>query len=373
MKKRDLKNILVPVDFSPISEGAIETAQRLAMRSGATVHLVHVHEYFYSVGFMTPGAPVPASMITFRQDDADRAQKQLANLAKNHGIPITNCYVRNDIPVFNGVCKAAKQTDADLIVLQTHGRTGIARIFEGSQAERIVQHSPCPVLVVRERRRKTNRISSRAKTSDSIDTILVPVDFSRSSFKALEYAIDFADRVAARLVVFHSVHLDLAFTADGYAMCDLSALIDGARRNAEKQMQEFVRSAKFRAVKFETAFKMGSPALEICNFAEKRDVDLIITATHGRTGLKHMLMGSVAERVVRHAQRPVLVVPSHPAARSTRLTPATRQDHQASHPGTGKSSRSTGRLTKRNSNLLEHPFPERRKTNKFRESHAREG
>ena len=166
MKKHDLQNILVPVDFSPMSERAIETAQQLARRSGAAVHLVHVHEYFYPAGFMVPGAPVPPSMITFSQDDADRVRKQLAELAASHGIPITNCYVRNDIPVFNGVCKVARQIEADLIVLQTHGHTGITRFFEGSHAERIVQHSPCPVLVARKTEEK-GRASSIGRKSGS--------------------------------------------------------------------------------------------------------------------------------------------------------------------------------------------------------------
>lgn len=374
MKQRDLKNILVPVDFSPIAEGAIETAKRLARHSGAAVHLVHVHEYFYPAAFMVFGAPVPPAMITFSQDDAARVRKQLVELAASHGIPITNCYVRNDIPVFTGVCKVAKQIEADLIVLQTHGHTGMARFFEGSHAERIVQHSPCPVLVARKQKRKAGRISAGARSEGTIDSILVPVDFSRSSFEALEYAIGFADRVAGRLIVFHAVHLDLAFTADGYAMCDLSVLIEGARKNAEKQMQELVRLAKFRGVKFETVVKVASPALEICGFADERDVDLIITATHGRTGLKHLLMGSVAEQVVRRARQPILVVPSHPETRTAKLSPATRRDQQSiSPPAKNKAApTSTQRLAKRSRSLLEHPFPERRKTNKFRESHSRQ-
>lgn len=372
MKQRDLKNVLVPVDFSPMSEGAIETAKRLAQHSGAAVHLVHVHEYFYPAAFMVPGAPIPPAMIAFSQDDAARVRKQLVELAASHGIPITNCYVRNDIPVFNGVCKAAKQIEAGLIVLQTHGHTGMVRFFEGSHAERIVQHSPCPVLVARKQKRKARRISAGARSEGSIDSILVPVDFSRSSFEALEYAIDFADRVAARLIVFHAVNLDLAFTADGYAMCDLSVLSEGARKNAEKQMQELVRLAKFRGVKFETAVKVGSPVVKICGFAEEREVDLIITATHGRTGLKHLLMGSVAEQVVRHARPPVLVVPSHPETRTSRLSPATRRDQQSVNQSAKDTMAptSTRRVAKGGRNLLEHPFPERRKTNKFRESHS---
>ena len=372
MKRRDLRNILVPIDFSKTSTRSIETAQRLAQRFSAIIHLVHVHEYYYPVGFIAPGAPVPMSMITCRQEDADRIRKQLGALARKHGIPITNCYIRNDTPVFNGVCKVARQIGADLIVMQTHGRTGIRRFFEGSHAERIVQHSPCPVFVARERRRRASRIPSGVKPTESIDSVLVPVDFSQSSFEALEYAIQFAERVAAQLIVFHSVYLDYAYTADGYAMVDLSNLIENARREADEQMHKFVRLAKFRGVQFETVVTLAPPGPDICGFAEQRDVDLIITATHGRTGLKHLLMGSVAERIVRHAHQPVLVVPSHPEMRTAKLTRATRADQQAMTPSARKpSAPATGRVKKGSQSLSEHPFPERRKTNKFRESHSR--
>jgi nucleotide-binding universal stress UspA family protein len=371
MKNRDFKNILVPVDFSGATERAIETAQKLSRRSGAAIHLVHVDEYYYPVGFMAPGAPVPMSMITFREDNAERIRKELGALARKFEIPTINCYIRNDHPVFNGVCKVARQIEADLIVLQTHGRTGFTRFFEGSHAERIVQHSPCPVLVARKRRRKVGRPSG-ADTTGSIDSILVPVDFSQCSFEALEYAIQFAERVAAHLIVFHAVYLDSAYTADGYAMVDLSALIDRARKDAELEMQKFVRLAKFRGVKVETVVTLAPPGPDICGFAEKRDVDLIIIATHGRTGLKHLLMGSVAEHVVRHARQPVLVVPSHPETRMARLTRETRRNQRTIAEPARKHSlqASIGGLTKRNRKLVEHAFPERRKVNKFRESHA---
>ena len=154
-------------------------------------------------------------------------------------------------------------------------------------------------------------------------------------------------------------------------MYDLSALKEAAREDAEEQMAKFVRLAKFRGIKFETAVKVGPPVAEIRAFAEQRDVDLIITATHGRTGFKHLLMGSVAEQMVRYARRPVLVVPSHPEVRVARLT-GTRRAQQSLGQGTKSrvSLSSTKRPANRDRKPLAHPFPERRKTNKFRESHS---
>ncbi len=84
-------------------------------------------------------------------------------------------------------------------------------------------------------------------------------------------------------------------------------------------MRKLVRTVNFGGVKVETVFTEGSPVLDICAFAKDHNVDLIITSTHGLTGFKHVLIGSIAEKVVRHAPRSVLVVPSHPQIRKTNL------------------------------------------------------
>ncbi len=369
MKKVSIRNILVPVDFSALSILAIETAQRLGQRFGATIHLVHVHEFYYPAGFIAPGSAVPtAPMITFQEDATRRVTDELRALAEKHGIPAVNCYVRQDIPIFNEICAVAKEIAADLIVTPTHGRTGLKHVFLGSTAERLVQHSPCPVFVARQRKGKRT-IARRSNGRSSIDTILVPVDFSECSRAGLRYAIEFASKVAAKIVVLHVVELGQSFTADGYAMYDLSPYREQARAGGEQQMAGFLRSVKFGGVKFESKVLAEQTLDGICDTAEEINADLIITATHGRTGLDHLLIGSTAEKVVRHAPCSVLVVPSHPQVRAATL-----------RAGLGKASQKLARpitpvwnktadSSKRSSKLTRHAFPERRRTNKFRESH----
>ena len=368
MKKFRVRRILVPIDFSKMSILAIETAKRLAQRFEATIDLVHVYELDYPAGFIAPAPPLmPYPVVAYDAGAERKIGERLRALAAQYDLPNEACHVGSGAPAFDEICRLARELMANLIVLPTHGYTGLKHVFLGSTAERVIQHSPCPVFVARERGKKRSRISS----SGSINSILVPVDFSQCSFQALEYAIEFAERVAARLIVFHAVHLGYALTADGYGMYDLSAVQDAARKDAERQMEEFLRLAKFRGVKFETVVKDGPPVSEICEFAEQRDVDLIITATHGRTGFKHLLMGSVAEQIVRYAHRPVLVVPSHPEVRAALSTRAPRRARQPK----GRSAKRKTLLiaserAKKDRRLIPHPFPERRKTNKFRESHS---
>ncbi len=366
MKKTNVRNILVPIDFSGLSDPAIEIAKGLARRFEATVHLAHVHQFYYPAGFMAPGTFAPMSFRTYREAAARHLTRKLAALAKRHGLKSTDCHLRNgDAPIFDEICRLARDIPSDLIVMSTHGYTGITHFFEGSNAERIVQHAPCPVLV----RKQTSR-GGLKKELDRIDKILVPVDFSRCSFEALKYAIRFADKVAAKILVFHAVSFGFAYTADGFAMYDLSALQETARKGAERAMTRFVREAKFVGVKFETVVTIGSPVDDICALTEKKNVDLIITATHGCTGFRHVMIGSTAEKLVRRADRPVLVVPSHPDVRAASVLHDVRQ----AEPRTVLARKqrplmSRGASRKKASISLAHPFPERRKTNKFRESH----
>jgi len=120
----------------------------------------------------------------------------------------------------------------------------------------------------------------------------------------------FAARHVSRLHLFRR----------GTGIYDIPGLQKAARKNAERKMRDLDLSVNFGAVKFATTFTDGSPAIDICAFAKGHDVDLIITSTHGFTGFRNVLIGSVAEQVVRHAPCWVLVVPSHPHVRAAHLT-----------------------------------------------------
>src|SRR4029453_7147444 len=159
----------------------------LARRFAASIHLAHVRQFDYA-GFSAPAPPVvPFSLITYEQEGEKRVLKELNALAREDGVSSANCHVLSGAPPFDEICRLAQQIPADLIVMPTHGYTGLKHVFLGSTAERVVQHSPCPVFVVRPRKRK----SKTGRTSPA-HTILVPVDFSGCSRGGLRYAIGFA-------------------------------------------------------------------------------------------------------------------------------------------------------------------------------------
>jgi nucleotide-binding universal stress UspA family protein len=361
MKKLSIQNIVVPIDFSRMSVQALKSASRLAQRFSASIHLAHVRQFNYA-DFVAPAPPiVPFSFMPYEHDGGGGIVRELNALARKCGISSPICHVLSGAPPFDEICRLAQEIPADLIVMPTHGRTGLTHVFLGSTAERVVQHSQCPVFVVREKKQR-----SKARPWPSINTILVPVDFSSCSREGLRYAIEFANEVGAKVTLLHATYLGYIYSSEGTAIYDVPGLQEAARKNAERQMRKVVRAAKFGRVKYEIAFTDGSPALDICAFAKNHAIDLIITSTHGLTGLKHVLIGSTAEQVVRHAACPVLVVPSHPQTRMAHL-PKIRVTTIQQQP---RESPRGEVLTKKDRKLAAHAFPERRKANKFRESHS---
>jgi nucleotide-binding universal stress UspA family protein len=315
MKRLNIQNIIIPIDFSKMSVQAIQTARQLARRFNASIHLAHVRQFNYAADFVAPVPPmVPFSIMPYEQKGEQIALKELKKVANECGVSSASCDVLSGAPPFDEICRLGQTIPADLIVMPTHGRTGLKHVFLGSTAERIVQHSSCPVLVTRGRAAKSRNGSQRG-----MKTILVPVDFSSCSREGLRYAIAFANEFGARIILLHATYLGYIYSCEGTAVHDIPSLQKAARKTAERKMRELVRSLDFGAVKFETAFTDGSPVTDICAFAKDHNVDLIITSTHGFTGFTHVLIGSIAEQVVRYAPCSVLVVPSHPHVRAANL------------------------------------------------------
>src|SRR6266508_1865317 len=188
MKKLTFRNILVPTDFSTMSIDAIATAKRLAQRFNATAHVVHVNQ------FAEPSASLA---------------EQSRIVAKTTGLSprVQRPLVRGAAP-FHEICNLAHEIPADLMVMPTHGYTGLKHVFLGSTAERVVQHSAGPVFVVRNKKQ-------RSKTGPrlSIGTIVVPVDFSSCSREGLQYAIRFAKEFGARIILVHATYLGYIYSS----------------------------------------------------------------------------------------------------------------------------------------------------------------
>jgi nucleotide-binding universal stress UspA family protein len=141
-----------------------------------------------------------------------------------------------------------------------------------------------------------------------VKTILVPSDFSEYADYAFTWALEMAEKWGAKVVVVNAAPMfsHLAYPESVY-MLDLAKMEAELIADAEKKLREFIAKKGTSGVTVETRAVMGDPFWEICKAAEQNHADLIVMGSHGRTGLAHVLLGSVAERVVRHAPCPVLV------------------------------------------------------------------
>jgi len=141
-----------------------------------------------------------------------------------------------------------------------------------------------------------------------IDHILVPLDFSIHSQRALQHAVLFAQQFDATLTLLHVVEPVVYPAEFGYAPVAIDTLNRSSVTTAQERLVEFIDKKVPAEVRSEMLVKAGSAFDEITRTAREIGADLIIVSTHGYTGLKHVLLGSTAERVVRHAPCPVLVL-----------------------------------------------------------------
>ena len=304
-----LRRILVPIDFSPESLKTLRYAKRLSERFGAKLHLVHVLTPLSS-SFVPRRTPLPP--ISSQELAAD-ARERLRELAAEFSLPMRpRPYSVASGRIADEISNVARVTRAELIAIATRGYTGLKRAFLGSTTESVVRSAPCPVLVVRENERRSE--SQRARKAPlEFRKILVPLDFSEASRLGLEYALSFAQKFHATLVLFHAVVVSGLVLSSRYTAVQLPTLIATQQDHAKREMEELRKVISQRGGAVEVKIVVGSPVEQIAKQVARAGVDVIITSTHGRSGLSRAFIGSTAERIVRYATCPVLVVPNRAA------------------------------------------------------------
>jgi len=285
------KRILVPTDFSEPSKRAITYAVALAAKFSGRVSLIHIEPSAWPADVDT------LPLIIKRRNYLDAAQAWLEKF-RDKALPPTQ---RGDVFVATGtpyseVVRHAQANATDLIVVATHGYTGLKHMLLGSTAEHLVRHARCPVLTIRQ-------VDRRRTAKPEIRKILVPTDFSDYSRRSLEQAVEWAKHLDAKIILLHVLELP-AYPQYGYARIPTE---EGKRKTiANRQLTE-LKSALGENLIETITLRTGSPFHEIATEAKVRKSDLVVISTHGYTGFKHLLLGSTAERVVRCAPCPVLV------------------------------------------------------------------
>ncbi len=297
------RSILVPLDGSQFAEAALPIAESIARRTGATLDIVRSHEPF------EPDRPADCWTPHYdpREEAAHQALEQayldttVHTLREKSTICVKSALVEG--AVVSGLLKRARAVDADLIVMATHGRGPVGRFLLGSVADQLLRHAAIPVLLLR------CGDDSQACAAPEFDHILIPLDGSRLAERVLAPAIRIGRLTNARYtlvrVVKHGFH---PFGATGASDGNLIRHDESERRilDAARYLERIAVRLRLESPRVEKVVLEGEAADAILHEAAARNVDLIAIATHGRGGLKRLLLGSVADKVIRSTSTPVL-------------------------------------------------------------------
>jgi len=303
------KKILVPLDQSTLAEQALGTAQAIAQASRGEIGLVLAHR-------MPPySGDLAASWSDVRDPEEAVYIRRIADEVARGARVVVGGTVATGAPV-ETICRRAREIDADLIVMTSHGRTGFSRAWLGSVADGVVRSASTPVLLLRAV--DDRKALGHGRAMPLFHRILVPLDGSTTSSSVLAAAAAMAQCSNASLVLLRVVAPVPIYVFDPQVPAYPTSIEDP---DATKQLADEAEDALAAvAVNLEHEYSIkaetvvvtsGDTARTILQVAKEREDDLIAMTTHGR-GASRLMLGSVADKVLRGAHLPMLLY--HPRA-----------------------------------------------------------
>jgi nucleotide-binding universal stress UspA family protein len=311
MPAMKIKKILCPVDFSDQAYEALLAAADLAGDYSAKLLVAHVVE---SLPPLLGGGQDPVSQFQeccrLQEEDAKERLEKLVKRGLPDKIKIKTL-IKNGHPAIQ-ILEWAEEHEADLIVIATRGQSGWRPALLGSVTARIIKLTRRPVWVIQPKQSASSPIR---KTPIKLKRILCPTDFSESADEALKAAADLAGDYSAELIVVHM--LESRPSVPGSAP-DLDSCFEKygleIKAAAEKHLDNLTEKMISTKVQVRSLVKKGPAAVQIVELAEKNQADLIVIATHGLTGWRQALLGSVTERVIKLTTKPMLIIQTKPLA-----------------------------------------------------------
>jgi nucleotide-binding universal stress UspA family protein len=304
-----LQSILVPLDGSALAEQALPIAQAIAERARCKLKLVLVHD---RVILMKPGKEYTRLELAMQKADREYLKSVTAGVRERLGRMVSSA-VLQDLPVVETLARYIREVGADLVVMTTHGLGGLRRAWLGSVTDQLIRSAEVPVLVVRP------GDAGAAPPVPEWGEILVALDGSPLAEAALEPAIELARLWDAELSLVQVV--PAITTVSGPNLTFPSSYAEHATALRREAANDYIRDVAERVreagVRAWGVAVIGSTVPEtLIELADPERVGLLVLATHGLGGLRRMVLGSVADKMVRGANVPILVV--RPTARRAR-------------------------------------------------------
>ena len=273
-----MKKIIVPVDFSEHSEFALETAAMIARKNNSEILALHMLEMSEAILTRT-GTDMQMETMFFLQ----LAEKKFDDFLKKDylkGLKVTP--IVKHFRVFSEVNEVAEEYGADLVVMGSHGASGIKEFFIGSNTEKVVRHSNIPVLIIKHNPILTD-FEKVVFACDFSDEAITPYINAQKLFKKLESKMN--------LIYVNLPNERFRSTSE------MEAKVIGFLKKAEGNLDNYNK------VKFYSDYTIEQGIL---NYANSIGADLVALATHGRTGFLHLLEGSITEDLANHSVLPVM-------------------------------------------------------------------
>ena len=270
-----MNKILVPTDFSEQADNALRVAAQLAKKYNAEIYLLHLLELpLHQVDALNSHSDLPEAVFFMKL--ANKRFKEV--LDKDYLEEVTVHETIEFHQAFDGIMETCKKNNIDLIVMGSHGVSGLKEMFIGSNTEKVVRASDVPVLVIKNRHNDFD-----------VNDFVFASNFKENNKKTYLQAVKLAEAFNAKL------HLVMVNTANNFIITE----------KANARIAEFVKDSKHKNFKT-IIYNDESIERGILNYSQGINADLIGIGTHGRKGIAHFFNGSISEDLVNHAKRPVV-------------------------------------------------------------------
>ena len=291
-----VQRILVPTDFSEAARSALDVALELAGVFSAEIHLLHVRVLLEDPHHEEEYRRELDRLMT-REDQ--RTRELLAGAGRSTGEAVVHPHLVRGLSESEAICETVADLGCDLVIMGTHGRHGLKHLLLGSVTERVVRSCPEPVLTVHPGSTRRTLRGGR---------LLVPTDFSDASMAAIQTASSWATALEASVTLLHVV--EPVVYPEFYAV-DIfpEDIMDRVTARSQEALDKLAKE-RFQGVPCDTHVVTGRTTEAILEASDPSHHDMVILASRGLSPIEHLLLGSVADAVVRRASLPVLTVRS---------------------------------------------------------------
>ncbi len=298
----NVKSLVVPLDGSTFAEAALPFALSVARRLETRVQLVSVYEDEPRVGgWLISAAGAKEWFEGYHWEVRER-------IVAVSDVPVSTAVVRGPMP--KALVGYVEQQRCELVAMTTHGRGTLSRAWLGSVADHVMRHVTMPVLLVRPSDAAPKEGEQQLVEAEPFAQILVPLDGSKAAEQSVKWALRLGHDRCATYTMVRAVPPLFALTTAylPHAIQETKQFLEQGRKESETYLADLRERLRGEDLEVRTEVLVGvQPGWGIVRYADEQEMDLIVIATHGRGGVPRLILGSVADKVVRGSHVPVLV------------------------------------------------------------------